>query len=97
MTTALDPAALDETLAAAKQRLLAKAAPIFGANPLNVVRSKHVLIFAKSFMERDALDPERLAQCVYAIADGTGVYSFCAYNNLHRFGDRPDAAREEPA
>ncbi len=77
-------------------RLLAKAAPIFGKNPLNVLKSKHVLIFAKSFMEQCALDPERVAQCVYAIADGTGVYCFCAYNSLHRFRQRAARVRAAP-
>jgi hypothetical protein len=69
-------------------RLIAKAAPIFGLNPLNVLRTKHLLIFAKSFMERDHLDSERIARCCYGITDAEGVYSFCAFNNLYRFPDR---------
>ncbi|MEO8601820.1 MAG: hypothetical protein ABI629_04520 [bacterium] len=66
-------------------RLIAKAAPIFGYNPLNVLRTKHLLLFAKSFMERDGLDPARVARCCYGIAGDDGVYSFCAFNNLYRF------------
>ena len=71
-------------------RLLAKAAPIF-ANPLDVLRTKHLLLFAKSFMERDALDPERVDRCCYGITDTEGVYSFCAFNNLYRFPGRAAA------
>lgn len=66
-------------------RLIAKAAAIFGANPANVVNTPHLLIFAKSFMERADLSPERVRQCCYAVTTPQGVYSFCAYNNLHRF------------
>jgi uncharacterized radical SAM superfamily Fe-S cluster-containing enzyme len=69
-------------------RLIAKAAPIFGYNPLNVLRTPHLLLFAKSFMERDGLDPERVHACAYGITDTAGVYSFCAFNNLYRFPDR---------
>ena len=65
--------------------LIAKAAPIFGSNPYNVLRTKHLLLFAKSFMETEALDPQRIHQCCYAITGEKGVFSFCAYNNLHRF------------
>ena len=68
-------------------RLIAKAAPIF-RNPLDVLRTKHLLLFAKSFMEHDALDPERVARCCYGITDTEGVYSFCAFNNLYRFPGR---------
>ncbi len=66
-------------------KLIAKAAPIFGHNPLNVISSKHILIFVKSFMERDAMDPERISRCCYAITDTAGVFSLCAFNNLYRF------------
>ncbi|MFH1057331.1 MAG: radical SAM protein [Pseudomonadota bacterium] len=66
-------------------RLIAKAAAIFGPNPASVVNTPHLLIFAKSFMERAALTPERVGQCCYAVTTPQGVYSFCAYNNLHRF------------
>lgn len=66
-------------------RLLAKAAPIFGSNPYSVLRSQHLLLFAKSFMEKDAIDPKRIKQCCYAITGEKGVVSFCAYNNLYRF------------
>lgn len=66
-------------------RLLAKAAPIFGRNPYNLLQSRHLLLFAKAFMEKDGLDPQRVAQCCYAITGEKGVFSFCAYNNLYRF------------
>lgn len=69
-------------------RLIAKATAIFGANPANVAHTPHLLVFAKSFMEREGLRPERLRQCCYAVATPRGVYSFCAYNNLHRFAGR---------
>ena len=69
-------------------KLIAKAAPIFGRNPLNVLRTKHLLLFAKSFMERDGLDPERVGRCCYGITGADGVYSFCAFNNLYRFPER---------
>jgi 7,8-dihydro-6-hydroxymethylpterin dimethyltransferase len=72
-------------------RLIARAAPIFGWNPLNVLTTPHLLLFAKSFMERDALDGERIARCCYGITDADGVYSFCAFNNLHRFPGRTAA------
>ncbi len=68
-------------------KLIAQAAPIFGNNPYNVLKSKHLLIFAKAFMEKTALDSERIANCCYAITSEKGVFSFCAYNNLHRFDD----------
>ena len=68
-------------------RLIAKAAPIFGSNPYNVLRTDHLLLFAKSFMETDTLDPQRIGQCCYAITGEKGVFSFCAYNNLHRFSN----------
>lgn len=74
-------------------KLIARATPIFGSNPLNVLTSKHILLFAKSFMERDALDPERVAACCYGITDADGVYSFCAFNNLYRFPGRTAAVR----
>ncbi len=72
-------------------KLITKAAPIFGHNPFNVLRSKHILLFAKSFMERDALDPERVNTCCYGITDTEGVFSFCAFNNLYRFPTRTRA------
>ncbi len=72
-------------------RLIAKAAPIFGRNPHNALQRKTILLFAKSFMEKQALDPQRMRQCCYAITGQGGVFSFCAYNNLHRFANpRPD-------
>ena len=69
-------------------RLIAKAAPIFGSNPYNVLKSKHLLLFAKSFMEKEAMAPERVKNCCYAIATPDGVYSFCAYNNHYRFAQK---------
>ncbi len=66
-------------------KLIAKASPIFGTNPYNVLRTKNLLLFAKSFMEKDALDPARIRQCCYAITGEKGVFSFCTYNNLFRF------------
>jgi len=69
-------------------KLMAKAAPIFGYNPLNVLKTPHILLFAKSFMERDGLDPDRINRCCYGITDTDGVYSFCAFNNLYRFPER---------
>lgn len=65
--------------------ILSKATPIFKNNPLNVIRSKHILIFAKSFMAPEALDPERIKRCCYGITDKEGVFSFCAFNDLYRF------------
>lgn len=69
-------------------RLLAKAAPIFGKNPYNLLRSDHLLLFAKSFMEKESLSAQRMQQCCYAVSAAEGVFSFCAYNNLHRFDQR---------
>ena len=68
-------------------KLIAKAAPIFGSNPYNMLRTDHLLLFAKSFMETGSLDPQRIDQCCYAIAGEKGIFSFCAYNNLHRFSN----------
>ena len=62
-----------------------KAAPIFGTNPINLISADHLLIFAKSFMEKSELDPDRIKQCCYGISTPEGVFSFCAYNNLYRF------------
>ena len=64
--------------------MLAKAAPIFGHNPYKVLSSRHILLFAKGFMNKDALDEERIDKCCYAITGKGGVYSFCAYNNIYR-------------
>jgi len=69
-------------------KLIGKATPIFARNPLSVLSTKHILIFAKSFMEREGLDADRVHQCCYAITDADGVFSFCAFNDLHRFPDR---------
>ncbi len=77
------------------RKLIAKAAPIFGSNPFNVLRSKHIHLFAKSFMERDALDPERIDRCCYGIADTEGVFSFCAFNNGYRFPTRTQTRGSE--
>ncbi len=72
-------------------KLIGQAAPIFGSNPYNVLKSKHLLIFAKAFMEKSALDPRRVENCCYAITSEKGVFSFCAYNNLYRFNSEPDS------
>ncbi len=76
-------------------KLIAKAAPIFGASPWSVLTTQHLLLFAKSFMERDALDPARVARCCYGISGADGVYSFCAFNDLYRFPARTGAVRGE--
>ena len=68
-------------------KLFAKAAPIFGNNPYNMLKRNHLLLFAKSFMEKESLDPQRVQDCCYAISGEAGVFSFCAYNNLHRFAE----------
>lgn len=73
-------------------RLIAKAAPIFGHNPYNVLQSKSLLLFAKSFMEKDMLNSQRIGQCCYAITADNGVFSFCAYNNLNRFAGVPSGS-----
>ena len=66
--------------------LLRQAATIFGKNPRlqTILQTKHLLLFAKSFMEKSTLSCERIQQCNYGIAAADGVYCFCAYNNLHR-------------
>lgn len=69
-------------------KFLAEAVDIFGTEHRlqSLLKARHILLFAKSFMDRPALDQERLHHCCYGIATDKGVYSFCAYNNLHRFG-----------
>ncbi len=69
-------------------KFLAEAVDIFGKEQRlqSLLKSRHLLLFAKSFMDRPALDPDRLNQCCYGITTEKGVYSFCAYNNLYRFG-----------
>ena len=69
-------------------KFLAEAVDIFGTEHRvqSFLKARHILLFAKSFMDLPALDPARLNQCCYGIATARGVYSFCAYNNLHRFG-----------
>ena len=66
-------------------KALSGAAPIFGVNPYNWVRTKHLLLFAKSFMDSGCDDRGRMEQCCYALSGEAGVVSFCAYNNHHRF------------
>lgn len=51
----------------------------------SILQARHILLFAKSFMNGPDLDLDRLNRCCYGIATDQGVYSFCAYNNLHRF------------
>ena len=50
----------------------------------SLLKARHLLLFAKSFMERSAFNTARLDTCCYGIAARDGVYSFCAYNNLYR-------------
>ena len=68
-------------------KFLAEAVDIFGTEHRlqSLLKARHILLFAKSFMDRSALDPSRLDKCCYGIATDKGIYSFCAYNNLHRF------------
>ena len=66
-------------------KLMAKAASILGHNPIRLLKTKQMLLFAKSFMEYHALSPERVNRCCYAISAERGVFSFCAFNNLYRF------------
>jgi uncharacterized radical SAM superfamily Fe-S cluster-containing enzyme len=66
-------------------KMMAKAAPIFGHNPLEYLKAKHLIVFAKSFIQPANLDMKRMEQCCYGIAAEQGVFSFCAYNHLHRF------------
>jgi uncharacterized radical SAM superfamily Fe-S cluster-containing enzyme len=79
----------------AARSLIRKAAPIFGNNPLNVIRTENILLFAKAFMERKALDKKRIRECCYGISTLDGVYSFCAYNNLYRFPRDAKNGKEE--
>lgn len=71
----------------ASWKLLIETADTFGRKiGFNTLfKAQHILLFAKSFMDRESLDDERLSQCCYGIAQTNGIYSFCAYNNLHRF------------
>ena len=75
--------------------LLRDAAAIFGKQPdiRSAMRSQHILLFVKSFMEHDRFDGERLHQCNYGIVDDRGIYSFCAYNNYHRINGRCDSEK----
>lgn len=68
-------------------QLLIEAAAIFGSSPdlKSILQARHLILFAKSFMEKQTLDSNRVNQCCYGITTDDGVYSFCAYNNLHRF------------
>lgn len=72
-------------------KVLMEAIKIFGSSPniTSVLKAKHILLFAKSFMERGAMDAERIEQCSYGISGADGVYSFCAFNNIHRFPQKP--------
>lgn len=60
---------------------------MFGKNLTfdTLLKSRHLLLFAKSFMGKDELCNERLKACNYGIVQDDGIHSFCAYNNLHRF------------
>lgn len=53
-------------------------------NPFSLFQTPHILLFAKSFMGCNELNKKRLKQCNYGIVVNDGIYSFCAYNNLHR-------------
>jgi uncharacterized radical SAM superfamily Fe-S cluster-containing enzyme len=68
-------------------RFLIEAVEIFGRRNgfTSVINARHILLFAKSFMDQSTVDIGRLNKCCYGIAGTDGVYSFCAYNNLHRF------------
>ena len=68
-------------------KALLEASTIFGKsrNLTSILKAQHLLLFAKSFMEKHDLDASRIARCNYAIAETDGVYPFCAFNNLHRF------------
>ena len=68
-------------------KALLEASAIFGRSKKlsAILKAQHILLFAKSFMERNGLDESRIHQCNYGIATTDGVYSFCAYNNFHRF------------
>jgi uncharacterized radical SAM superfamily Fe-S cluster-containing enzyme len=68
--------------------LIRKAAPIFDYNPLNVLTTPHIVLFAKAFMPKHALRRARVNQCCYGISTPNGVFSFCAYNNLYRFVEK---------
>ena len=71
-------------------KLLAEAAAIFGPipRPKTILEARHLLLFAKSFMEREDVSCDRLQKCVYAMATDDGPVSFCAYNHFHRFSSR---------
>ena len=73
-------------------KALMEAVAIFGKRPSfqSIMNSNHILLFAKSFMESSSMDVDRVNQCCYGIAGTKGVYSFCAYNNLHRFSRTSD-------
>lgn len=67
-------------------RAFCQAAPIFGKQPrlASILKADHLLLFAKSFMEPSGMLDERIDRCCYALAESRGVFSFCAYNNIHR-------------
>ncbi|MCP4343391.1 MAG: radical SAM protein [Desulfobulbaceae bacterium] len=58
-------------------KALIEAVAIFGKRPSfqSIMNSKHILLFAKSFMESSALDVGRVNQCCYGIA-GTKCIRF---------------------
>lgn len=73
-------------------KLLLEAFAIFGKPPSlgSILKANHLLIFAKGFMDKTKLAPDRIDNCCYGIAASGGVYSFCAYNNLYRNHQGPD-------
>lgn len=72
-------------------KLLLEAKSIFGSRPSlsSLLKPKHMLIFAKSFMPKEKFDTNRIDQCCYGITAAEGVFSFCAYNNLYRNHNNP--------
>ena len=67
-------------------KMLIEASAIFGPSPSmeSILGARHLLLFAKSFMEKDDVSGERLGRCAYAMATSDGPISFCAYNHFHR-------------
>jgi uncharacterized radical SAM superfamily Fe-S cluster-containing enzyme len=67
-------------------KLLLETTTIFGSRPIlrSLLKPKHLLLFAKSFMPQENLDAKRIEHCCYGISAAEGVFSFCAYNNLYR-------------
>ena len=73
-------------------RLLTKLASGLGTDVLRRLRQPPLILFAKSFMTGPGLCDQRLRQCCYGLATPHGVWSFCAYNHIHRFADTATGA-----